>query len=226
MLMPDSIYIYGEVLQDKNTKETEYAEYFDQTASSYGHALREALATADAKNHDITAWHHPVAPEHLVSWVESHDTYCNNNESASLTDDQIRAGWTILASRQGGRPLFYSRPAGSTRQNYWGNNRIGARGNDEFFHPEVVAVNYFRDKMSGKPEQITVSDKGQIVQVGRGTAGASLVNLSDKKTKVKMATALPDGKYTDAVHNTTFTVKKGIITGELAPVSSYILYAE
>lgn len=226
MLMPDSIYIYGEVLQDKNTKETEYAEYFDQTASSYGHALREALSAADAKNHDITAWHHPVAPEHLVSWVESHDTYCNNHESASLSDDQIRAGWTILASRRGGRPLFYSRPAGSTRQNYWGNNRIGARGNDEFFHPEVVAANYFRDKMSGQPEQITVSDKGQVVQVGRGTAGASLVNLSDKKIKIKMPTALPDGKYTDAVHNTAFTVKKGMISGELAPLASYILYAE
>ena len=225
MLMPDSIYIYGEVLQDKNTKETEYAEYFDQTASSYGHALREALASGDAKNHDIINWHHPVAPEHLVSWVESHDTYCNAHESAGLTDDQIRAGWVILASRQGGRPLFYSRPAGSTRENYWGNNRIGARGNDEFFHPEVLAVNYFRDKMSGLPESITVSDKGDLVQVGRGNKGASLVNISNKKVKAKMSTALPDGVYTDGVHGTIFKVKNGTLTGNVAPLTSYILYA-
>lgn len=225
MLMPDSIFIYGEVLQDKNVPEEGYAEYMDQTASAYGHMLRQALANKQALDTDIVDWYHRVDPQHLVTWVESHDTYCNAHESASLTDDQIRAGWTILASRATGRPLFFSRPAGSTRENYWGNNRIGARGNDEFFHPEVVAVNLFRNRMSGQPEKITVSDKGEVVQVGRGTAGASIVNLSDKKAKLKMATALPDGTYTDEVHATTFTVKKGIITGTLEPNASYILYA-
>lgn len=38
----------------------------------------------------------------------------------------------------------------STRQNYWGDNLLGARGNDEFFHPEVVAVNKFRHDMNGQ----------------------------------------------------------------------------
>lgn len=47
--MPDSLYIYGEILQDRNTKETEYAEYVDQTASSYGQVLRQALAKGNAK---------------------------------------------------------------------------------------------------------------------------------------------------------------------------------
>ena len=37
LLMPDSLFIYGEVLQDKNVKEAEYAEYVGQTASGYGH---------------------------------------------------------------------------------------------------------------------------------------------------------------------------------------------
>lgn len=39
----DSLFIYGEVLQDKNVKEREYTEYMDVTASAYGHALRNAL---------------------------------------------------------------------------------------------------------------------------------------------------------------------------------------
>lgn len=226
MLMPDSIYIYGEVLQDKNVKETEYAEYIDLTASSYGHALREAISKANAYNTDISDWRHPANPGCLVTWIESHDTYCNDHESASLTDDQIRAGWVIVASRASGRPLFYNRPAGSTRQNYWGNNRIGHRGNNEFYHPEVVAVNYFRKKMSGQPESITVSDNGNVVQVCRGSAGVSLVNISDRKTKIQMSTDLPDGKYTDAVHHNTFTVKKGKISGTLSPLTSYILYED
>ena len=85
--------------------------------------------------------------------MESHDTYANEHESAGLTDQQIRMGWVFLASRQNGTPLFFSRPAGSTRENFWGNNRVGARGNDEFKHPEVVAANKFRKDMSGTPEK-------------------------------------------------------------------------
>ena len=226
LFMPDSLYIYGEVLQDKNTKETEYFEYFDQTASSYGHVLREALAKGSAKGIDLVDWHHPVPAEHLVTWVESHDTYCNAHESASLTDDQIRSGWAFLTARPGGRPLFYSRPAGSTRENYWGNNRIGERGNDEFFHPEVVAVNKFRHAMSGQPEQIYTGADDCVLEVCRGQKGAALINISPKAAKVDMATTLPDGTYTDGVHGNKFTVKKGKLKGKVAPLSSYMLYAE
>lgn len=224
LLMPDSLYIYGEVLQDRNTKETEYAEYMDVTASGYGHVIREALEKGDANAVDIKSYHHPARPEQLVTWVESHDTYCNAHESAGLSDDQIRMGWVFLASRAHGTPLFYSRPAGSTRDNYWGNNVAGPRGNDEFFHPEVVAANYFRQAMAGQPEEITTSDNGAVIAVGRGNVGLSIVNISDKAQKLKMATALPDGKYTDKVHGTAFEVKKGEIKGKLAPLTSYIIY--
>lgn len=226
LLMPDSLFVYGEVLQDKNVKEGEYAEYFDQTASNYGHALREALQAASANGIDLTDWRHPVEPEHLVTWVESHDTYCNAHESAGLTDDQIRVGWVILASRGGGsHPLFYSRPNNSTRQNYWGDNRIGARGNSEFMHPQVVAANKFRVAMSGQPEKLTVGNNGAVVEVARGNKGASFSNLSDKVLKLKMETTLPDGKYTDAVTGAEFTVRNGVISGKLAPLTSAILYA-
>lgn len=222
LLMPDSLFIYGEVLQDKNVKETEYARYMDMTASSYGHALREALE----KGHFTDAlfdWHHPVAPSQLVTWVESHDTYCNAHESAGLSDDQIRAGYVFLTSRQNGRPLFYSRPAGSTRENVWGNNVLGARGNDEFFHPEVVAANKFRKAMSGEPEHIFTSKGGEVVEIARGSKGAALINFSNKEMKVKLETTLPAGKYSDNVHGTEFTVRNGFIEGRLAPLASYIL---
>lgn len=227
LLMPDSLYIYGEVLQDKNVKETEYAEYLDLTASSYGHVLRQALANGSAAGIDLADWQHPVAPERLVTWVESHDTYCNAHESAGLTDDQIRMGWVLLASRAGSsHPLFFSRPNNSTRDNYWGDNRIGARGNAEFKHPQVVAVNKFRAAMNGLPETITTSKDGAVVSVTRGNKGMTLVNLSDKKQKVKIATTFPDGTYTDAVSGAVFTVKKGNIAGQLAPTTSAILYVK
>ena len=88
----DSLFVYGEVLQDRNVPEAEYADYFGQTASGYGHILREALEKGSVKDLDLINWHHTSAPEYLTTWVESHDTYANAHESAHLTDDQIRLG--------------------------------------------------------------------------------------------------------------------------------------
>lgn len=224
----DSLFVYGEVLQDKNVKEDEYAEYFSLTASNYGHALRHALEAgkADADSSAILDWHAPVDPSKLVTWVESHDTYANAHESAGLTDDQIRAGWVFLAARQHGTPLFFSRPAGRSPENYWGNNLIGARGNDEFFHPEVVAVNKFRKAMSGVAETVTISEDGAVAEVARGDKGAALVNFSSAPQDVTINTTLPAGQYVDAVHGTQFEVKGGKLKGKLEPNASYILYAK
>ncbi|MDE6095747.1 MAG: alpha-amylase [Muribaculaceae bacterium] len=222
----DSLFVYGEVLQDRNVPETEYAEYFGQTASGYGHILREALDKGSVNGLDIIEWHHSAAPEHLTTWVESHDTYANAHESAHLSDEQIRTGWVFLTARQNGTPLFFSRPAGSTRQKYWGDNILGARGNDEFFHPEVVAVNKFRTAMNGQKEDVRISDNGQVLLVNRGKKGAAVVNISKFANFVNLPTGLPDGTYKDKVYGKEFKVKKGVLKGALAPHRSYILVKE
>lgn len=224
MALPeDSLFIYGEVLQDKGVPESEYADYMGQTASSYGHVLREALDKRSASGVDLKNWHHEAAPEYLTTWVESHDTYCNANESAHLTDDQIRTAWVFLTARQNGTPLFFSRPAGSTRDNYFGNNVLGARGNDEFKHPEVAAVNKFRHAMRGLKEDLQFSDDGQVWLVNRGKKGAAVVNVGSFANFVNLPTGLPDGTYRDKVYGQVFKVKKGRLTGALSPDRSYIL---
>ena len=219
----DSLFVYGEVLQDRNVPEAEYAEYFGQTASGYGHILREALEKGTANGLDLINWHHSAAPEYLTTWVESHDTYANAHESAHLTDDQIRTGWVFLTARQNGVPLFFSRPNGSTRQAYWGDNVLGARGNDEFFHPEVVAVNKFRTAMAGQKEDIQMSPDGKVLVVNRGKKGAAIVNIAGIANSVKVPTGLPDGTYKDEVYGKEFKVKKGILSGIVAPNKTYIL---
>ena len=224
MTLPeDSLFIYGEVLQDKGVPESEYADYMGQTASSYGHVLREALDKRSASGVDLKNWHHEAAPEYLTTWVESHDTYCNANESAHLTDDQIRTAWVFLTARQNGTPLFFSRPAGSTRDNYFGNNVLGARGNDEFKHPEVAAVNKFRHAMRGQKEDLQFSEDGQVWLVNRGKKGAAVVNVGSFANFVNLPTGLPDGTYRDNVYGQEFKVKKGRLTGALSPDRSYIL---
>lgn len=219
----DSLFVYGEILQDKNVPEAEYADYMGQTASSYGHVLREALEKNSANGIDIVSWHHSAAPEYLTTWVESHDTYANANESAHLTDDQIRTGWVFLTARQNGTPLFFSRPMNSTRKAYWGDNVLGARGNDEFFHPEVVAVNKFRTAMNGQKEDIQISDNGEVLVVNRGNKGAAVVNISGISNFVDVPTGLPNGTYRDVVYDKEFKVKKGRLTGIVAPHRTYIL---
>ena len=222
----DSLFVYGEVLQDRNVPEAEYAGYFGQTASSYGHVLREVLAKRSAKDIDIVSWYHSAAPEHLTTWVESHDTYCNANESAGLTDSQIRTGWVFLTARQNGTPLFYSRPMNSTRENYFGDNLLGARGNDEFFHPEVVAVNRFRQNMDGQLEDIRISPDGETAVVNRGDKGAAIINFSLEENPVELKTSLPDGEYTDQVYGNTFKVENGVVKGMAKPETTYIIVAE
>ena len=219
----DSLFIYGEVLQDRTVPEAEYAEYMGQTASSYGHVLREMLENRNATGKDIINWHHSAAPEFLTTWVESHDTYANAHESAHLTDTQIRNAWVFLTARQNGTPLFFSRPAGSTRQNYYGNNVLGAMGNDEFMHPEVVAVNNFRKAMKGQKESIEIGNDGKVLVVNRGKKGAAIINLDTVAQKIDIPTNLPDGTYKDEVYGAQFKVKKGKIIGYLAPERTYIL---
>lgn len=219
----DSLFVYGEVLQDENVPEKEYADYMGQTASGYGWVLRDALEKETVNGKDITNWHHAAAPEYLVTWVESHDTYANHHESAHLTDDQIRTGWVFITARQNGTPLFFSRPAGRTPDNYYGDNVLGARGNDEFMHPEVVAVNKFRTAMKGQKEDLQFSGNGAVLLVNRGNKGAAVVNISKSANFVDLPTGLPNGTYYDQVYHKEFKVKDGRLKGIAAPHKSYII---
>ncbi len=219
----DELFIYGEVLQDKNVPEQGYAKYMDLTASNLGWVLRNVLNKHNAHADNLLSWHHSVDPAHLVTWVESHDTYCNEHASAGMSDELVRLGWVFLAARQFGTPLFYSRPHGSTRDNYWGDNEIGKVGNDEFKHPLVRAVNEFRHANMGKPEHLIFSDDGKQIIVERGTDAAVIINLDESAADVALALTIANGKYRDAVTAQRVQVKKGVLRTTLAPMSALIL---
>lgn len=222
----DSLFVYGEVLQDRNVKEEEYAEYMGVTASSFGYKMRNNLDAANWNADNTLDWAHKASPSKLITWIESHDTYCNGHESAHFTDLQLRAGWVYLVSRQFGTPLFYSRPDGSdgANKNYWGNNIIGKRGNAEFKNPVVAAANKFRAAMKGQPESVTFPNDGAVAQVVRGKKGATLVNITDKEQSLAAPTTLPNGKYTDVVSGKTVKVSKSKIICTLPPYGTFILY--
>ncbi len=219
----EQLFIYGEVLQDKNVPEKGYAEYFDLTASNYGWVLRNVLNKHNAKADNLLTWHSSVDPAHLVTWVESHDTYCNEHASAGMPDELIRLGWVFLTARQWGTPLFYSRPHGSTRENYWGDNEIGKVGNDEFKHPVVRAANEFRHRFASEPENIILSENGKQIIVERGSKAAVVINLDEQAADVSLGVSIANGKYTDTVTKQRFQVKKGTLRCVLEPMSAYFL---
>lgn len=220
------LFFYGEVLQDRNVKEEEYSEFMGLTASSMGSNLRRDLDKGSWTDRDVVGYSHKAAPERLVTWVESHDTYCNGHESAHLTHAQVRVAWAYLAARQNGTPLFYSRPDGSDgpAKNWWGNNVAGAKGNDEFKAPEVVEANKFRKAMSGLAETVTFENNGAIAQVARGTKGSVILNITSSEQSFKASTTLAKGKYTDKVSGAKVKVKKGVISGNIAPYGVMVLY--
>jgi len=109
-----NLFIYGEVLQGGDNEGTpygEYAKYLDgMTASEYGikkwgeGTLGYALANKDFSTGTLVGFNHPLAGslggsgDKLVTWVESHDTYCNDHNSAGFSDWYIRMGWGIARS--------------------------------------------------------------------------------------------------------------------------------
>ena len=135
----------------------------------------------------------------------------------------MRLGWVFLTARQYGTPLFYSRPHGSTRENYWGDNEIGKVGNDEFKHPLVRAVNEFRHINATQPENIIFSDNGKQIIIERGKKAAVVINLDEQPATVAIPVTVENGKYRDAVTKNALQVKKGILNATLAPMTAYIL---
>jgi alpha-amylase len=230
-------FVYGEVLQGGADNLAGYTEYFNTTASNYGSDIRSTVGVGDGagsnlsgnfdklKSYDVPS---SINPSELVTWVESHDTYANDSaESTAMTDEQIKNGWAIVASRANSTPLFFNRPAG--RKKLQGN--IGDAGNDNWKDSDVVAINKFHSAMDGQDESLTkLSDN--VLMIERGTSGSAsakgvvIVNLgSDAYTLADQAINLADGSYNNcATTDETFNVTGGKISGTVSSGIT-VLYA-
>ena len=138
--------------------------------------------------------------------------YANHGESADLTHAQLRAGWALITARAGGTPLFFSRPQGPEATQFPGVSKIGDIGNNEFKHPEVVAVNKFRTAMVGQDETLINGENTGVLIVKRGDKGAVIINVNQGgKSKVSFELNLPDGTYKDKANKLKYTVKDGVV---------------
>ncbi len=207
---------YLETLQGESSlKMNYYSQYGSVTASNYGKTIR---GSARSKNFNVTKisdYNSGGAPvDKLVTWVESHDNYCNDNTYLLTTDQQIKWGWAVIGARKDGTPLFFSRSNNGGRDNQWGDNIIGAAGSSLYKDPEIVAINKFRNVMTGENEQLSnLQGNNQILMIERGNKGVVIINMSDADLNLDATTTMPSGSYKDLAAYGTFQVADNKLTG-------------
>jgi len=233
----EDLFVYGEVLQGDTDRLAAYQDMLGgTTASNYGAKIRSAvssgsLSASKLESYGIsddttTGTTYTADSDKLVTWVESHDNYINDKSYNTVDDTEVILGWAIIASREAGTPLFFSRPNNSSAENPWGDNVLGAAGSDLYKDPQVVAVNKFRTAMAGEDEYLrNPNGNNSVLMVERGTKGAVIINGSDETFDLESETNLADGTYINSVEgeDSIFTVQDGVISGKIAAKSVVVL---
>ncbi len=222
---------YGEILQGGADRIADYSKYMNVTASLFGQNLRNGVTNGKLSTRLLNGYFATgVSADKMVTWVESHDNY-NDGTWEQLDNQDIRQGWALISAKGDTTPLFFSRPDGSSTTNKWGKNKIGIRGDSNFFHPEVVEVNKFRNAMIGESvNAVPVTLEGKTskdfscVVVERGTKGAVVINYSTKDLSIDTKTNLANGTYNDAVTGKAYTVKDGKLKANIAAGAIVVLY--
>ena len=234
-------YQYGEVLEDANVREADYANLFNSssprgggiTDSSYGHEVRNAVQFKNLGTSHFTS-HSKVTEDKSVNWVESHDNFANGeaNIPQELSDEWIKYGWAGVTAQKNGMSLFFDRPYkdggtygtggvgtyGNGSGPFTENSKLGDAGSDLWKDPEVVAVNHFRNAMVGEASNVSNCGDDNCLMVERYAGSAAQdgmvvanANASDKNL-AGTSTKLANGTYTDEVTGSTITVSGGKVT--------------
>lgn len=195
----ESLFLYGEVLQEGDSREEAYSKYLWVTASKYGKLLRSALKGKNLNAKGMVNFRNDANPK-LVTWIESHDTYANEGESAYMTNFSLRAGYAVIAARKDGTPLFFSRPKGPESVQFPGESKVGDEGNKEYCSEEVRALNHFRTEMKGERDQFINGKKKSVLAIKRGEKGIVIINLGSKETEEEFPISREKGIISDKAH--------------------------
>ncbi|EFA22172.1 alpha amylase, catalytic domain protein [Bifidobacterium gallicum DSM 20093 = LMG 11596] len=230
-----SQYQYGEVLQDKNVREVDYANMFSQssiggggvTGSDYGQEMRNSMNDRSLSARFFSDYRMGTSPDKIVTWIESHDNYCDR-QSEKFTEEQVRGAYATMNARGETMTLFFNRPyaSGGTQPWFSEKSKIGDVGADDWKQPGIVASNHFRNAMVGNDMNTVNCGGDQCVMVERYKKNGSsaddglLVATTERggSSINGMSTKLDDGVYTDEVSGAKLTVSGGKISAtEIGP---------
>ncbi|MFR0556730.1 Ig-like domain-containing protein, partial [Pseudoscardovia radai] len=247
-------YQYGEVLEDANVREADYADLFWNsstgkggiTDSSFGHEVRNGVQHGSLSASHFTQ-HNKVTEDKSVNWVESHDNFANGeaNIPQELDDEWIMYGWAGITAQKNGMTLFFDRPYkdggtyGTGGKGTYGNgsgpftenSKLGDAGDDMWKDPRIVAVNHFRNSMIGENSNVSNCGDDLCLMVERyaGSSaqdGVVVANANDSdKSLAGTSTKLANGTYKDEVTGSTLTVSGGTITSGTVKAKSVAAFS-
>ena len=207
-------FVYGEILGTAGTSIENYTKYIKVTDCGMGYDVRKAIYDTNvslAQNYTIDK------PSNAITWVESHDTYANDeHETTNMTDEQIKLGWGLIGARNKSVPLFFVRPTSM-------NSALGSY-TTLWQNKEIAEVNKFHNYFEGKSEYVRKLNNNSVFAVERGGEGVVLTNLGSGKAKINTATTLKDGTYIDRVSGAEFIVSNGNLSGEIFGRKIAVLY--
>ena len=207
-------FVYGEILGTAGTSIENYTKYIKVTDCGMGYDVRKAIYDTNVslvQNYTIDK------ASNAITWVESHDTYANDeHETTYMTDEQIKLGWGLIGARNKSVPLFFVRPTSM-------NAALGSY-TTLWQNKEIVEVNKFHNYFEGKSEYVRKLNNNSVFAVERGGEGVVLTNLGSGKAKINTETTLKDGTYIDTVSGASFTVYNGKLSGEISGRKIAVLY--
>lgn len=229
------LFQYGEVLDApagnssdsiNNPLMQEYSQYIGITDEKYSTAIMSAVRGNSIYKTDGYWLKRDIAPERLVYWAESHDTYSNDPTEGGWTKDidqsDIDKAYAILGAKADSQALYLSRPSEKNKSSI----RLAQKGSTHFTSKAVAAVNHFHNAMVGTAEQYSTS--GGCYVVWR-EGGAVLVSIRSSDTDVSVNNKnamVPEGTYTDEVSGSTFTVTSSKITGHIGDTGIAVIYGK
>ena len=225
------LYRYGEILDspggDGANVMKEYANYIGVTDSVYSGTIMGAVRDGQVNISYGGNWvNQGVAPEKIVYWAESHDTFANNGGWTKYIDqNKVDRAYAVVGAKAKSQSLYLSRPPFTDKESIMS----GQKGSTHFTSKEVAAVNHFHNAMVGLGEYMVGENNCYVVCRGNKTSngGAVIVAASGSNMTVTVSNGgglIPAGDYTDEVTGNHFTVTGSNISGQIGGTGIAVIY--
>ena len=145
-------------------------------------------------------------PEDYVTWVESHDTYAEEEGDGHTGIKKVMREWAIVASRKSTTNLFFARPT-EGQQFYV----MGQVGSIDYEDEHFGAVNRFHNRFVGAEEDQHAENDTFYVneRYSDKDCGAVVVDLALKHEGTIPFKHLSDGYYFDQLTNKQYHITNG-----------------
>ncbi len=231
------VYRYGEILDnpggDADSIMKEYADYIGITDSVYSGTIMGAVRDGNVNISYGGNWvNRGIAPEKIVYWAESHDTFSNNPPPAEggwtkyIDQNKVDRAYAVVGAKAKSQSLYFSRPPFTDKEQI----KSGQKGSTHFKEKEIAAVNHFHNAMVGLGEYMAEGNNCYVVARGNKSnkGGAVIVAASGSNFSVTVPNGgglVPSGDYTDEVSGNHFTVNGSTISGQIGYSGIAVIYS-